>query len=214
MDSTDKLMRFMESQKAARELIQRDINGGLHEAKKKAIANGKLSYGEEGLPLSNVMESTKMQSGEIHQSANLNFNSPSAKRLPKAILDSIKSNPLDESVMASSSILDELNRATGGKMFEESQAQETVKQNVSNNQVAENTNTSIDYSMIRMICEETMRKYMGSLKKTILSEAKQHTNDSSNTLKAMKIGNKFSFITNDGNIYEAKLVLKGNVNDK
>ena len=58
-----------------------------------------------------------------------------------------------------------------------------------------------------------MRKYIGSLKKTFLNESKQNV-ISDNTLKAMKIGDKFSFIDSKGNIYEAKLTLKGNVHDK
>lgn len=209
MDNNDKLMRFMQSQQAARELIRRDINGGLNEAKKNAIASGKLTYGDEGLPVSSVNENTQNYKTS---NSHMNFNSPSAKKLPKAILESMKANPLDESQLTPSvSILDELNKATNGKVFEGSQV--VVENNKSQNASTTNNGT-IDYSMIRMICEETMRKYMGSLKKTILNEAKVNNNDTSNTLKAMKIGNKFSFITNDGNIYEAKLVLKGNVNDK
>ena len=158
-----------------------------------------------------------MPSNVIQQPVGLNFNTQSAQRLPKAILDSIKSNPLDESHLApSSSILDELNRATGGKVFESTPVKQPqqVQQSQQKAQTVENSTGGVDYGMIRMICEETMRKYVGALKKTILNEAKQNSNDSTNMLKAMKIGNKFSFITNDGNIYEAKLVLKGNVNEQ
>lgn len=205
MNDQEKLMRFMESQKAARALIQQDINGGIDKAKRQAISSGKLAYDEDGVT-SNVMESVRSQT----QSFNINKTSPAAKKLPKEILESMKTNPINmDAAFGSTSILDELNSATQGKLFEEMSPKQS--------QVFEQTNHTtpnsgnIDYSIIRMICEETMKKYIGSLKKSILSESKQNE---PSELKAMKIGNKFSFITNDGNIYEAKLVLKGNVKDK
>lgn len=197
MDNQTILNRFSQ----AREIMRRDMNGSLDEAKRSAVANGKLAFDTEGLPM---QENINTLMPNINSMPN-NYMSPAASKLPKAILESMKSNPLDST---STSILDELNRSTGGKVFQgnikEQNISQDTKQNVSGN---------IDYSMIRMICEETMRKYIGSLKKTILNESKQNEY-SDNTLKAMKIGDKFSFIDSKGNIYEAKLTLKGNVHDK
>ena len=196
MDNQTILDRFSQ----AREIMRRDMNGSLDKAKRSAMANGRLNFDSNRLPLqestTNMVQSTRPIQN--------NYMSPAASKLPKAILESMKSNPIE----SSSSILDELNKTTNGKVFQESlKEQEFTQQNNQNN------NSNIDYSMIRMICEETMRKYIGSLKKTFLNESKQNI-VSDNTLKAMKIGDKFSFIDSKGNIYEAKLTLKGNVHDK
>lgn len=201
MDNQTILARFSQ----AREIMKRDMNGKLDEAKRDAIANGKLSYGEEGLPI----QATSNQS--VYSNTNQlpsNYRSPSASKLPKAILESFNSEPLDNDIQ-SGSILDELNKVTKGEIFKK-----VVPEQVQTTPSVQNTSVNnIDYSMIRMICEETMRKYINALKKSILTESQQNTPKES-TLKAMKIGDKFSFIDSKGNIYEAKLTLKGNVNDK
>ena len=63
-----------------------------------------------------------------------------------------------------------------------------------------------------MIVEDCMRKYTSALKKSILSESK--INENVGTLQAMKIGDKFSFITSNGDLYEAKLTFIKNMNTK
>ena len=57
-----------------------------------------------------------------------------------------------------------------------------------------------------------MRKYSSALKKTIINESKTTSNEG--TLKAMKVGDKFSFITDNGDLYEAKLTFIKNINKK
>ena len=90
-----------------------------------------------------------------------------------------------------------------------SQTQQPQKQIVETTQSTNNSN--VDYSMIKMIVEECMRKYVGSLKKTILNESKSNSSDE---LQAMKIGDKFSFITKNGDLYEAELKFIKNLNNK
>ena len=197
MDNQTILNRFSQ----AREIMKRDMDGSLDKAKRSAVANGKLYFDAEGLP--SIQEHSNTNILNVNTKPN-NYMSPAASKLPKAILESMKSNPLEST---STSILDELNISTKGKVFQENIKEQKVDQNIN-----QNVNGQVDYSMIRMICEETMRKYISSLKKTILNESKQNES-SDNTLKAMKIGDKFSFIDSKGNIYEAKLILKGNVHD-
>jgi hypothetical protein len=78
--------------------------------------------------------------------------------------------------------------------------------------MSQQVNASVDYSMIKMIVEESVRKYTSALKKSILSEAKQSQNN--DTLKALKIGDKFTFVTDNGDLYEAKLTFVKNINKK
>ena len=68
----------------------------------------------------------------------------------------------------------------------------------------------IDYPMIRTIVEEIVRKYAVSLNKKIVSEGRQDTNE----VNTISIGKSFRFLDNSGNIYEAKLIKKGNIKDK
>lgn len=73
------------------------------------------------------------------------------------------------------------------------------------------TNSPIDYSLIKTIVEDCMRKNLTSIKKSLLSEGVTSQN---NDLALMKIGDNFKFVTKKGDIYEAKLVKIANVNDK
>ena len=68
---------------------------------------------------------------------------------------------------------------------------------------------SVDYPMIRTIVEEVVRKYAVSLNKKIINE-----NKSNNEIGTITIGNKFRFLAKNGDLYEAKLVKVGNINDK
>lgn len=77
------------------------------------------------------------------------------------------------------------------------------------NNVVEQTSSNVDYSLINKIINETVKKYAKLTKKQMLDEQKE---SDGSMLKAMKIGNKFSFITENGDVYEAKLVKKGNIN--
>ena len=64
--------------------------------------------------------------------------------------------------------------------------------------------------MIKMIVEDCMKKYTSALKKSMINESK----NSDDSLKAMKIGDKFSFITKNGDLYEAELKFVKNINKK
>lgn len=66
----------------------------------------------------------------------------------------------------------------------------------------------VDYSLIRMMIEETMKKYMGQLKKSLLNE-----NKGSGLQMMTQKGNTFRFVTEDGKIFEGKLTYKGNIKD-
>lgn len=193
------IQRFAQSAVAAKRLMQMESNGTLDKVKTEAERSGRFSYDANGQVNMNITESTNrpiQTSNKISQSG---------MKLPKEILESMTTNPIGQTT-PTSSILDELNLATNGELLNQPQ-QITEQQTVSPMPIS----STIDYSMIRMICEETMRKYIGSLKKSMLNESK---NSDSNTLKAMKIGDKFSFVTNNGEIYEAKLEYKGNINKK
>ena len=191
------ISRFIQAQENARRLIQMDSNGTLDKVAKNAKENGKMELSEQ---VEYVQE--KPTTPIIQQSNSFNN---SKSKLPKEILESMKKNPLNQvGSVATPSILDQLNIMPPKK--------EVVKEEkVIVNEVA-NTSQNIDYSMIRMIVEDCVKKYTSALRKSIINENKNSDNE--NTLQAMKIGNKFSFITNNGDLYEAELKFIKNINKK
>lgn len=204
--SNEALSRFMSSQARARKLIQMDANGSLDGVVNEAKKNGTLSYDTEGNVNTTLMEKRNEQQPSYSDMSMIATNNTKS-RLPREIIESFAKNNIDTSGfdVDGGSILDTINNMSSGKLYEN--IEKPKKQQIKENVIAQPSN--IDYSMIRMIVEDCMKKYASSLKKTILNENKNV--DTSSELKAMKIGEKFSFIAKNGDIYEAKLKKIGNV---
>lgn len=196
----ENIKRFMNSQEKAKKLIQMDARGELNKYKDKAREAYELAEQNNY----EMTESVPYTQHENNMKQNASF---SKSKLPKEILESFQNNPIDSSGMnTTTSILDKLNIVPTKKVIKEEKV-EDVKPIIS-----ENATSNIDYSMIKLIVEDCIKKYTSALKKTILNESK--INENVGTLQAMKIGNKFSFIDNSGNIYEATLKKVGNINKK
>lgn len=201
MDSNDNISRFIQAQEKARKLIQMDSNGMIDKYARNAKENGKINYNENIEYVSE--EPTKMKQHIIEQ--NNSFNKTKSK-LPKEILESIQNNPIKQvGDVSTPSILDQLNITPPKKEI-------VIEEKPIIKETQQFNNNNIDYSMIKIIVEDCMKKYTSALKKSIINENK--LNENNNTLQAMKIGNKFSFITNDGNLYEAELKFIKNINNK
>lgn len=215
----ENISRFMNAKERARKLIQMDANGTLDEVKKNAESSGKLSYSNEGVDTNIIENYTPKDINQYNNVQPQDFHINKSK-LPIEILESFKTKQIDTALLnggmtkTNGSVLDQLDMLTNGKVLQQEsiqqpQQKQIVKETV---QVQPQITTSIDYSMIKMIVEDCMRKYTSALKKQILSENK--TTQDSGTLQAMKIGNKFSFIDSKGNVFEATLTKKGNINEK
>lgn len=215
----ENISRFMNAKERARKLIQMDANGTLDEVKKNAESSGKLSYSNEGVDTNIIENYTPKDINQYNNVQPQDFHINKSK-LPIEILESFKTKQIDTTLLnggmtkTNGSVLDQLDMLTNGKVLQQEsiqqpQQKQIVKETV---QVQPQITTSIDYSMIKMIVEDCMRKYTSALKKQILSENK--TTQDSGTLQAMKIGNKFSFIDSKGNVFEATLTKKGNINEK
>lgn len=142
----------------------------------------------------------------------------SNSRLPKQILESIVTEPLD--MEQAQALGDPRINALMNKVAEQQpkgkpklteyaspQQSQTVQQPI----VASN----VDYSIIKTLVEDIVRKYSGALKKQILAETKNlQTEQSGGQLKVMKLGENFQFVDSNGDLYEAVLKFKGNIKDK
>lgn len=144
-----------------------------------------------------------------------------ASNVPQAIREAFMNNPIDDSALYDAMAGDgrDISFLTEGL----EQPKEIVKpsQNVrqivnegigTQTQMQYAQTAQIDYPMIRTIVEEIVRKYAVSLNKKIISEGKQA--QSVPTINTIALGETFKFLDSEGNIYEGKLVKKGNIKKK
>lgn len=128
-------------------------------------------------------------------------------KLPKEILESLSNNPIDQDVFDPDYKLKKATQliAESNKRSNQARPQQRIVEQ------AQPSVSNVDYSLIKTIVEDCMRKYAASITKKILTESVGSGGDA---LKAIRIGDKFSFITSSGDLYEAELKFKKNVNKK
>lgn len=140
---------------------------------------------------------------------NINNIDLSNSKLPKEILDEIRKNPLDG--LSSDPTMDSFAQKVSEKVQKNGSYSDFIKskKTINEKQNIVQTNNSTDYEIIKMIVEGTMNKYMEKIEKKLLNESKSINSE----INTMVIGKKFKFIDGSGNIYEAVLKYKGNIND-
>lgn len=176
-----------------------------------AATTFQVNEGEEtdqiGQSFDSRMESLR---NKVRMSENIEtpyVNNTRKSGLPKEILESFQTTQIDyEKLNPNQSILDLM-----GVVPSEPQEKVYVKETVEHTPTK--SSGTIDYSLIKDIIESTVKKYMSGYSKRIIEENKKNS-QVSNEVKAIKIGDKFSFITENGDIYEAQLTFKKNINKK
>lgn len=71
-------------------------------------------------------------------------------------------------------------------------------------QMPQNTGGGVDYSMVKMIVEDCLKRYSSILKKSILKEMSE--------CGIFRIGEKVQVVDKNGNLYEGKLQFKKKIN--
>lgn len=175
--------KFIESNDRARRLIQMDANGELNKYSNKRNIDNKQVPHESYI--------TESQTPTAYAK---NFKN---SKLPKEIINSFKEQPIEmgQSVLGDK-IIEKITKNNSTSIVEETK--KTTP-----------TNSNIDYSLIKSIIDESIRKYTVAIQKKVLNESKQN-----NQLSIMKIGNKLNFISSNGDVYEANLKFIKNINDK
>lgn len=145
--------------------------------------------------------------------------SESASKLPPEILESMLGTSSISTSMTGNnvSILDELPVETiipEKKITPQRRSQNrTITEQVYTQPVSSQpVQANIDYSLIKMIVEDVVKKNMAAMKKSIISESKNIVEN--DNLNILKIGDTFQFLTKDGNLFEATLKFKKNINKK
>jgi hypothetical protein len=151
--------------------------------------------------------SSYSMSNNIH---NTQKNKIGTSNLPKAIMDSIMNNPLDDkqsSCSTSGSILDNLNY-TPKRQEQVNEVYTPIQQQVYQQPQQYVPQTmNIDYNYIRSIVNECIKSNIQEIKEEILKES---------TLKTIRVGgeNKIQLIDNKNNLYESRLEFKKNLSKK
>lgn len=190
--------RFMSNKDKVLRLMEMDRSGELNKYNSANTGKDYETY---------VSESTNRKNQAVNVNQEMVNRANKKSKLPAAILESFQNDPIDGNV----SVLDGINEKTQGKLFLNNNTPKQEPKRVVEQTQAQNSSVNIDYSMIKMIVEDCMRKQLSSIKKTIISEGIGNQNNNLGELKAMKIGNKFSFITENGDVYEAKLKFIKNI---
>lgn len=193
----DNIERFMASCDRAKKIIQMDANGELNKYKSKNP---------------NLNEDISNFSQPIHarpQTQEITQQNIVKSKLPREILESFQNKQINVNNIHGSfegSILDEINKKTQGQFLKE---EKSITQPIT--EIKQTIPSNVDYSMIKMIVEDCVKKYTNALKKSIINESKNIQQDE---IQAVKLGDKFSFITKNGDLYEAKLTFIKNINKK
>ena len=129
--------------------------------------------------------------------------------IPTEIFESMTNNVFDTKPLSNG--MPEL----GGSVLDNLKIQPKQTKKIVNEQIMQpqQISSNIDYSLIKTIVEDCVKKYSSALKKSILNESKELMKENVGTLQAMKLGNKFSFVDDEGNLYEAKLTFIKNLNE-
>lgn len=174
---------------------------------KKLSDNGYMELDEDiegqlGLNSDSGRYDARRELNNIRNNKNVDF---SKSKLPKKILDEIKDNPLDG--LSVDPTMDSFARNLSEKITKNEKPVFSEMANRSNTEIQAKSST--DYEMIKMIVEGVVKKYMEPIKNNLLTEGKSAN---SNSVDSIILGKKFKFVDSSGNIYEAVLKYKGNVN--
>lgn len=191
--------RIASNKDAIRQLMKMDANGQLDEIYKNSENHG---FDDEG----NITNIMKAQGGDysqmmIQENAKQGINTKLDPRILKSFAENPGRNPNEGRTFSSDEIeeaLLEMEQGTPKKKVVTEQRQYT------------SNNSGIDYNRIESIIESSVKKYVSAMAKKLLKEG---IGSGDSTLRAMKIGNTFSFIDDKGDIYEATLVKKRNLKD-
>lgn len=125
------------------------------------------------------------------------------KNLPAAIRESMMNNPIQvPSNGLTGSVLDNMPR----------QAPRSIPVVTENRQIINgNGGNGVDYGVIKSLIDESVRRHMDELKGALTENTKK---GNTNSLGVMKMGEKFQFLDNKGNLYEAQLKFVKNINKK
>ena len=159
-----------------------------------------------------------------------NYSAPPSGRkreIKNSLLKEIAENPIGDDTMDmdTGSVLDKIDLGNLGgdtrtppnvpkyKLNEETTSSYQYPQYKPNYQVPQQQGSAVDYSLLKVIIEDAVKKSIAPMVKKILNEINENKSNN-DTMALMNIGSEFSFLTKNGNLYKAKPTFIKNVNKK
>lgn len=196
---------------ASKRLIDMEASGEIDKVARNAKSEGKMLYDEEGYVTSNLTENKHQQQAPMNQTKAAPRKNT---KVPQAVLESMMSNPIDTSLLnggmeGNGSVLDMMGlteqiKENSGRLMGTPQEQQRP---VIREQAPV---VGVDYQLIGNMIEETVKKYAKALSKRMVNESK----GVGSNISALRLGDTFSFITENGDLYEATLTFKRNIAKK
>ena len=208
--NSEGIERLQNTLERSKQLIKTTSAPGFDNYAKKVANGGYIPEGNEPfipelstIPSKNSIEYGARTYNNAVESSNLNT------KMPKAILESLMSNPIN-SVQGNLSDLDAL--ITNNPNIIQSPStysQHSIKtadapkfSNYINENNQQMQTSQVDYSLIKMIVKECV------------NEALEKYMKDSDSVNFIKLGDNIKFLTKNGSLYEGKLNYKGNVKEK
>ena len=190
---------------AIRKIMALDANGTMDNIVENARKSGALVGSEDGFTYNGGGNSS-----QTHDNSAVVVNEQvmaAHSRMPRQILESFKKNP---GRTANTSVL-------GGLSDEQLAKMRPILKESTTTAQQQTISSGIDYSLLRTIIneavQENVKKYMSAMAKKLINEGVGNVGNNDN-IQAIKLGESFSFITKNGDVYEAKLTKKYNINSK
>jgi len=200
-----------------RRIMRMDSNGQMSAMLENAVKSGKVTYDQEGAVTYNRPATAPVMQQPTNRSERVVVNEEVMQKsnLPLAVLESFKKDPgtpmMDGIPTPPASVLDGLGLETLDAIRNETMQNESVQQ-----PQQPSYGVQIDYSLIKTIIneavQENVKKYVSAMSKKLINEGLGSGAD--NPVQAVKLGKSFSFITENGDVYEATLKYKTNLSEQ
>ena len=193
--NSEALKRLNEAMTRSRKIMEMDGKMNQIASSNRSTIDTSINSPEPLLESSPAMNIQATRAPQARKAVNQN------SKLPREILESFRNNKIEEAPVIDDSMFETAKRQISEEYAAPSQPK--VQESYPSQGV-------IDYSMIRMIVDESVRKHISALSKKMLQESAQAPK-----LDAMfATGTGFKFLAKNGDLYEAKLIKKGNVHNK
>lgn len=201
------IQRIKDAQAKSLKIMQMDKNGSLDriaENKRGAINSSIDSNGEEVNVKQMVSENNKSM---MQPMARREMRGASASKIPTEILESFKKTPYqDDSALMMETLAGPGDLSMLNDMAITPKAEPQQREIIQ--EVQTQQSNQVDYSLIRTIVEESVRKYVSSLGKKLINENKEQFNE----INTISLGKTFKFLAKNGDLYECTMKKIGNIN--
>lgn len=137
---------------------------------------------------------------------NVSDDSYKFSKMPKEIIESIKSKPLVVKDVSDDAISELVKRVSPKMNVAENKEKVKFSDFINKNNNSNTTQSQIDYSLIKLIVNDAIKENISQIKASLLTE-----NKTDKKVSYLRLGDSLQFLDSDGNLYEAKLTFKRNI---